>query len=334
MFKPHLKFLLAVPARWLVKSLEIFVISFCLVIGMCDQAFGQDFKVSASVRPESLTVGDKFEYVNVINTADGCIIEPAPVSGQIGDATVISDIFKVGNPDSGIAAYACTLAVYKPGEAEIPSFVFNITDSLGNMQSVIGQSRRLTIHSILPADTAGIDIADIREPVRLRGPIWPYLLILLGIILILLLLYIYRGYLRKKSEILVIPPRPPWEIAFEKLDGLKSEADIEFGRLKKYYFELSFIIREYLEGRFESPAVECTTYELEMDDKLRSMDEGYYRKLFELFYRADLAKFAKFLPSIEEAKSDLKFAYDFVSGTIPAAEPEKKREPVLEEAAA
>lgn len=331
MFKPHLKFLLADPAGWLAKSLEIFIVSFCLVIGMCDSAFGQDFKVSTSITPDSLTVGDKFEFRNVINKVEGYKIEPAPITEKIGDATVLSDIFKINNPDSGTVAYACSLAVYKPGEAEIPSFVFNVTDTSGNTQTVIGKSQRVTINSILPADTAGVDIADIKEPVKLRGPIWPYLMIPLGIILIIVLFLLYRKYFRKKAEIAEIPSRPPWEIAFERLDVLKSEADIEFGRLKKFYFDLSMIIREYLEGRYAAPAVECTTYELENEARLREIDGDYYDKLFEFFNRADLAKFAKFMPTIEDAGLDLKFSYDFVSGTMPVIEPEEKPgEPVKE----
>ena len=320
MFKPHLKFLFTVPAGWLAKSLEIFVVAFSLVLGMCDPAFGTDFKVSTSISPDSLTVGDKFEFKNVINKVDGYKIEPDSVSGQIGDATVITDIFKIANPDSGTVAYACSLAVYKPGEAEIPTFVFNVIDSSGNKQTVIGKSQRVTIHSILPADTAGIDIADIKEPVKLRGPIWPYLLIPLGIIVLIALFILYRKYFRKKPEALVIPSRPPWEVAFERLDELKSTGDLEFGRLKKFYFDLSLIIREYLEGRYGSPAVERTTYELENDEKLKEMDSDYYNRMFEFFYRADLAKFAKFLPSAEDGESDLKLAYDFVAATIPVEE--------------
>ena len=115
---------------------------------------------------------------------------------------------------------------------------------------------------------------------------------------------------------------------------MKSAEDIEFGRLKRFYFELSLIIREYLEGRYESPAVERTTFELENDEKLKEIDGDYYKKMFEFFYRADLAKFAKFLPSVEEAESDLKLSYDFVSATIPVVETDNKQEEPVEEAVA
>jgi len=332
MIRPHLKFLLEVPTGWLLKSLEISILAFCLVIGMYDPVSGQKFKVSTYIEPESLTVGDKFLFINTIEINDDYDVEPAPIEEQIGDATVISDIYKIHDPEPGMIAYACTLAVYRPGEVEIPSFVFNVTDSLGNTNAVIGKSVRTTIHSVLPADTTNLEIADIKEPMRLRGPIWPYLLIPLAVLVIVLSIVFLRKYFRKKLDIPAVPPRPPWETAYEKLDSLKAERHIEFGRLKRYYFDLSLIIREYVEARYEFPAAEYTTYELENTEKLREIDTTLYNQLFDFFYRADLAKFAKFLPTIQDADSDMRFAYDFISKTIPVVESEEAKEEKLEEA--
>jgi len=306
MIRPHLKFLLEVPTGWLLKSLEISILAFCLVIGMYDPVSGQKFKVSTYIEPESLTVGDKFLFINTIEINDDYDVEPAPIEEQIGDATVISD----HDPEPGMIAYACTLAVYRPGEVEIPSFVFNVTDSLGNTNAVIGKSVRTTIHSVLPADTTNLEIADIKEPMRLRGPIWPYLLIPLAVLVIVLSIVFLRKYFRKKLDIPAVPPRPPWETAYEKLDSLKAER----------------------EARYEFPAAEYTTYELENTEKLREIDTTLYNQLFDFFYRADLAKFAKFLPTIQDADSDMRFAYDFISKTIPVVESEEAKEEKLEEA--
>jgi hypothetical protein len=332
MIKPHLKFLLADPTGWLVKSLEITALAFCLVVGMYDPVFGQKLEISTYIEPDSLSVGDKFVFVNSVKSAEDLQYKPAPLSEQLGDAIVLSDIFKLPESSSGTEAYACTLAVYKSGEVEIPSFVFNFTDSLGDIQGEIGKTLRTTIHSVLPDDTTSIDIADIKEPIKLREPIWPYLAIAGGITMIVVLIYISRKYLRKETGVPVVPPRPPWEIAYEKLDGLKNEKHIEFGRLGKYYFELSLIIREYIEGRFGFPAAEYTTFELENAPDLKEIEDALYKRLFDLFYRADLAKFAKYMPTNESAESDMGFAYDFVSKTIPVVEEEKLVENKSEEA--
>jgi hypothetical protein len=333
MIKPHLKFLLADPTGWLIKSLEITALAFCLVVGMYDPVFGQKLEISSYIEPDSLSVGDKFIFVNSVNNKEDYQYEPAPLSEQLGDATVLSDIFKLPESSPGTEAYACTLAVYKSGDVEIPSFVFNVTDSLGNIEGEIGKTLRTTIHSVLPDDTTSIDIADIKEPIKLREPIWPYLAIAGGIVLIVVLIYISRKYLRKEEEVPVVPPRPPWEIAYEKLDNLKNEKHVEFGRLGKYYFELSLIIREYIEGRLGFPAAEYTTFELENTPNLKEIEEFLYKRLFDLFYRADLAKFARFSPTNENAESDMGFAYDFISKTIPVVEEEELLDKKSEEAA-
>jgi hypothetical protein len=333
MIKSHLKFLLAVPAGWLLKLLEVSALALCLVVGMYDPASGRDFHVSTQIKPDSLTVGDKALFINIIDVDSNYDIKPAPVEGQLGDATVLSDIYSIPDSEQGTMAFACTLAVYKPGISKIPSFVFNITDSLGNVERVSGDSLAVTVYSVLPADTSGVDIADIKEPMKLRGPIWPYLLIPLGIVVIAISIFLFSKYYRRKFEMPVVPPRPPWEIAYENLDRLKAERDLEFGRLKKFYFELTLIIREYLEGRYDFPAAEYTTYELENTEELKEIERDLYEELFATLNRADLAKFAKFLPEPADAESDLKFAYELVSKTIPVVKTDETEEKKLEVAA-
>ncbi len=317
MIKEHLKFLLIDPAGWLLKSLEIAVLSFCLVVGMYDPASGQEFEITAHIEPESLTIGDRFLFVNSINAMDNFKIEPAPLGEQIGGAAVISQIYKLEDSLPGKISYACTLAVYQPGEIEVPSFVFNVTDSTGNIKGVIGKAVRTTVLSVLPPDTAGIEIADIKEPKKLRGPIWPYLLIPVIIAILIAAFIMIRKRLKNLIDLPEIPARPPWEIANEKLDRLRADKHIEFGRFKNYYMELSLIIREYIESRYNFPAVEYTTYELENTESLKLDAADLHNRLFEFFYRADLAKFAKLTPTADDAGSDLKFGYEFVSKTIP-----------------
>lgn len=331
MIKPHLKFLLLDPTGWLAKTLEITVLAFCLVIGMYDPLLGEDYEISTYIKPDSLSVGDKFLFVNTINTEKKDQIKPAPLTDQLGDASVLSDIFQLPDPSPGTMAYACTLAVYKVGEIEIPSFVFNVPDSTGSSESVIGKNLRTTIHSVLPADTTNIDIADIKGPIKLREPVWPYLAIAAGILIVIWLIYYSRKYLRKESKVPMIPPRPPWEVAYEKLDSLKKEKHIEFGRPKKYYFELSLIIRGYIEGRYGFPAAEYTTCELENSPEFNEVEGSLYKKIFDFFYRADLVKFAKFTPNNDDADSDMGLAYDFISGTMPVVDQEEEKDKNTEE---
>jgi hypothetical protein len=317
MIKPHLIGLIVMPRRWVLKALEMAVVAFALVLGMCVLTWSQSFIIKSLINPDSLTVGDRFLFTNTISKIDGYRIVPSPLSDSLGDATVLSHIFKVERTPTGSEVYACTLAVYKPGLATIPTFKFMVTNDSGKIAQIAGDSLRVTIHSVLPADTAGLDIADIKGPRPLRGPIWPYIVIPLALALIIFVGLRLRGILRGKVQVPMAPLRPAWEVAIERLDSLKAERHIEFGRFKQFYFELSMIVRGYLEGRYETPAVESTTYELEDDGKLKAISDDLYRRLFGFFRRADLVKFAKSIPTSREAEEDLTFAYELVIKTRP-----------------
>jgi len=317
MVKPHLKFLILTPTRWLTKSLEIIAVAFCLVIGMYDPIVGQEYDIQSYIQPESLTVGDKFIFVNKIKIDPTLGARPADLTEKLGDADVISGIYKLPDTGDGYISYACTLAVYKTGEIDIPSFVFEIQDTTGEGETFIGKGVKTVIMSVLPADTADVQIADIKEPRKLSGPIWPYFVIPLAIAGLIYLGLTLKKRFAKDIELPSVSPRPPWEIAVENLDLLKGKRHPDFGRFHQFYFELSLVIREYIECRYDIPAVESTTYELENENELASIDNNLYRNLFDLFSRADMTKFAKFVPAVIDTQSDISFAYDFVSSTIP-----------------
>ncbi len=317
---------------WFLKAAGILAITFGLISGVYNSAMGQNSGVSAAIFPESLTVGAKFLYINSVDIQDGYRVEPLPLTDKLGDALVLSDIYEFEERIDGAISFACTLAVYKPGEIELPTFTFVVTDTAGISEELSGESIRVMIYSVLPADTTGLEIADIKEPHKLTGPIWPYFIVPMALALLIYGMILLRRRLGRKIELPMAPPRPPWEIAFERLDSLRGSRHLEFGRLKMYYFELSMIVRGYIEGRYDFPAVENTTYELENEDSLRSAGDNLYKKLFEFFYRADMAKFAKAIPTTADAESDLSFAYEFVRETIPVIEDPKSEKPELAEA--
>ena len=319
-------------SEWFLKTIVFLAITFALIAGIYDPAMGQQFNINVAIYPESLTVGDKFLYINTVDVEDGYTIEPLPLTDQLGDAFVLSDIYKLEESGDGALAFACTLAVYKPGEIELPAFTFVSTDTAGISEEFTGESIMADIRSVLPADTAGLEIADIKEPHKLTGPIWPYLVIPVALAFLIYGMILLRRRLGGRAEIPVVPPRPPWEVAFERLDSLKSSRHPEFGRFRLYYFELSLIVRGYIEGRYDFPAVESTTYELENEGRLGHVDDDLYKRLFEFFHRADMAKFAKAMPTNAEVESDLLFAYEFVRNTIPLMEESLSEKPEFAEA--
>ncbi len=315
--KPHLKFLFLIPVGWLLRFAEILMVSAALVMGMYDPAAGDNTGVETRIFADSITVGDKFLYANIINIDKNNKVEVLPVGDKLGDASVLSGILRSAPSPDGFITFACTLAVYQPGKVEIPSFVFALTDSAGIVTEMTGEKKSILISSILPPDTSGLDIVDIKTPKKIRGPLWPYLAVSLALALLIFAGLRIRRYLGGHVRVPLVASSPAWEIAAQKLDLLKKEKHPDFGRFKLYYSELSLIIREYIEGRFEFPAVESTTSELKARSELKISDGNLYERLFMMLNRADMVKFAKAVPIVSDCESDILLASDFIRLTIP-----------------
>jgi hypothetical protein len=303
-------------------GLKYSFISICLLAILALPVISQ----AVTVRPlivggENLTVGDRFLYVDTLTISPGDSLLPLPPEGgKLGDADMVSQLMGLKKPIPGKQVFACTLAVFKPGPAKIPTFVFRKISDLKDTTGYFGDTLTINVTSTLPPDTTGLQIADIKGPRRLRGPIWPYFLAAAILIIGALAVTKLKALWRKKIVAPEEPSIPPWDLAYQKLDALKSARYVDFGKFKEFYFELSLIIRGYIEGRFQTPAAESTTYELEDDAVLKEMPSDIYKHLFEFFTRSDLVKFAKSIPTARDAEKDLSFAYEFVVKTKPAPE--------------
>jgi hypothetical protein len=130
----------------------------------------------------------------------------------------------------------------------------------------------------------------------------------------------------KKEEAEPIDPetlRPCDEVALEKLDKIKEEKVWQTGEHKKYFSELTFVIREYIGRRYDVHSTEKTS-----DDTLAAMKpilvaedrKDLYQKLESMLRLADLVKFAKWSPMPDEREVSLASAYTFVKETAPAPE--------------
>jgi hypothetical protein len=142
------------------------------------------------------------------------------------------------------------------------------------------------------------------------------------------LFYLVRWWLRRRkrkaevaAEIAATPPRPAHEVALESLDRLRDEQLYQDGKIKEYYIRLSEIVRLYIEGRYQIPAMESTSFQLLRDTEAVLTDQNLRAVLANLLEDADLAKFAKQRPNEETCQRDLEKAYVFVRKTTPQPAP-------------
>lgn len=104
-------------------------------------------------------------------------------------------------------------------------------------------------------------------------------------------------------------------MALQKLAHLGDEKLWQKGEVKKYQSELTYIIREYLEGRYSIAALESTTSEIIGQLKSTLTDPSHQSSLQRILQVADLVKFAKAKPEEEVHASFLEEAEGFVHAT-------------------
>ena len=166
----------------------------------------------------------------------------------------------------------------------------------------------------------------------------PYIIwVVLAILLIGLFIYYLKN--RKKPEIKeveIINTLPPFEEALEKLQELDNKLLWQNNEIKKYYSELTEIVRVFIEKELEIPALEITTHELVSllsdynNPKNINITKETVRKLNALLQEADLVKFAKSTPLSHEIEEDRRVAEKVLNDLKPIPLIEETKENELE----
>ena len=125
-------------------------------------------------------------------------------------------------------------------------------------------------------------------------------------------------YLNNKPIIRIVkiqPKLPSHVVALKEIERIKADDRWRAGgQSKEYYTELTDAIREYLNDRFGFNATEMTTGEI-VDNLMRVSDKETIKELEELLVMADLVKFAKFEPPMNENDRNILNAIEFVNRT-------------------
>ena len=161
-----------------------------------------------------------------------------------------------------------------------------------------------------------------------------YLVIIFIISFILLLIYFKSKILRFFNPLLNIEPSlRPIELVVKRLNDLeKVNMDSKEG-IKLFYSDLTFYLRSFFEKEVYDRALESTTRELIQglnnvsEIKSFPISKKSVKRIEEIFKRADLVKFAKFLPEKNIIQNDLKIIneeIDIFSELLPEPSEEEK----------
>ncbi|MBO4815099.1 MAG: cell wall anchor protein [Muribaculaceae bacterium] len=119
---------------------------------------------------------------------------------------------------------------------------------------------------------------------------------------------------------------PPYEEAMQRLAQLKEQQLWQQGMEKEYYTELTDILREYIDRRFNINAVEMTTTQIKETLLNNEQTMPVNDQLNEILEIADFVKFANQHPLADDNERSLQRAINFVEHTRPVEEEAKTAE--------
>jgi len=170
--------------------------------------------------------------------------------------------------------------------------------------------------AVSPAAVAQ-DIRDIKPPIAITS-VWEWVgWVLAGLAIIVLGVFVWRWWQKRRSEIPMEPPVPAHLRAKQKLQ----EALALLARPKPFCILVSDTIRSYLEEQFDFHAPERTTeeflHELQATDLVSPEQK---ESLGQFLESCDLVKFARYEPGEPELRELHDSAVRLVEETVPKPE--------------
>jgi len=238
------------------------------------------------------------------------------LSDTIGPLEIIktSKLDTIDTLNMWFLAQAMLVTSFDSGYFRIPNQAISI--NRGEWADSIYSNSLSIIYNTVEIDSTKAYF-DIKRPMRVSYYYIKEILIGLLVLLVLAGLIFLLFKIKNKPEEYIKQEKyiSPEERALIALNRLKREKAWSDWDQKAYYVELTFIIWEYLEGRYNIHAIESTTDEIIERLKETDISDILTAELLQLFINSDLVKFAKGKPSEKEAEMGLEFAYKLIEET-------------------
>lgn len=265
--------------------------------------------VNAKVDTTSIKIGEQIQYTITVET-DSVNLVYFPEDQTFSPLEMVEalTIDTVKNKDRMTLQRIYALTQFDSGSYTIPPQRVDI-----NEEPFLTDSFRIEVATV-PVDTTKQKMYDIKPLMAVEKSYAKFWKILLWIVLGLLVIggLVYWFFLRKKplTEEEKVALLPPYDRALLQLKELENSKYLIQDDYKKYYSELTNIMRSYLEEDVHVAALESTTdqlierLELLRDSGELDLDEDTIQQFKKVLQTADLVKFAKSKPETKVALQD------------------------------
>ncbi len=284
-------------------------------------AGAQNIQVESRLDKVSVPIGDQTVLHLVAHIPAKSVISFPQLRDSIGKIKIVKGpkldtAFDKNHPATVTITHNYIITSFDTGIYVIPEFAFHTKSDSFKTGTVT-----LRITSV-PVDTTK-SFYDIKQPFAVSYTFWDWLkdhwllvfMILVAVLLIIAIIYYLKS--RPKGTIIkkVVPALPADAIALNKLYELRDKKLWQGNEIKKYYSELTDILREYLETRYHIKTHEQTSSEILTGLKNKDIPVNARISLKQLLTLADLVKFAKEKPLPAENEQSIEDAIDFIRKT-------------------
>ncbi len=275
------------------------------------------------VSPKTITIGDLIKVETTVVTSSTVVPAPFKPGVPLGEFEIRN--FSSTPPktiENGKISitHSMDITTFSTGTQTIPSLTLAFQGPDGTPAETKTEEVKIEVRSLLmeKGDEGGL------RPLKglYNFPSYLWLWILLALLAAAGGAYwIWKHYKKRALQLGVAqgPPKPPEQWAWENLHKLEDSDFIEQGKVKEYYSELSFILRGYLERRYQVSALERTSAELLADFRKMNHSPHLSNLLKDFLETGDLVKFAKYTPATDEIEKDLLRVKEAITITTPVA---------------
>jgi hypothetical protein len=302
------------------KQAGIVVFLFALLASL--GAIAQETKVSARMDAAKIVVGDQARlFIDVAHNPASGTLEWAAIPDTFNSLEVV-ERGKIDTVKQGATiTYRQRLLItgFDSGMFKVPSFMFAVIPPTGEAYGIASDSFQLLVETV-PVDTTKA-FKPIKDVMDVKGSWRDYIWLIIGAAVFIALLVFIVAYFVKNKKVAIPKPAGPVETLQERTLRLLAELDTkqlwQKKQVKEYYVQLTDIVRNYIEERFHTPALELTTDELLYKVQHHRELQPYHGLLSGILYTADLAKFAKAEPLPQEHMAAMDNAKKLVESSKP-----------------
>lgn len=297
------------------------------------QASAQQVTVRASIDSLQLLVGEQTKvHLEVSMDADKKLRLPVIKDTLVRGVEVLDiakpDTQKLNDDKRWVITQEYTITSFDSALYYLPPLEVMVDDEKYRSESLALKVYSIPVDTLHPDQFFGPKTV-VEVPIQwedIDTMVYAFILMLLFGSACVFFIIRYRDNKPIIKIIKIEPKLPPHQEAMKHIEEIKANKNVQREDPKQYYTELTDVIRTYIMERFGFNAMEMTSSEI-IENLLQVRDKESLKDLKYLFETADLVKFAKHAPMMNENDMNLVNAVDFINETKLEEDPNAKKEP-------